>query len=374
MIIFIIALVNLIYCQDTETIIANSLGINNQNVISLPEVENAEKSEDTICPKTNENPCPCFINDKNCYNYEINKADLNEFKEFGKCSNGPCDLKNVDLQGKNSTTSFSLKYDVDLSGADLSCANLSGAVFKNANFSNANLKGTQFPQTSLENCNFQNAKLDFAKFNNAKIYKCDFRGASLLNTNFFQADLSGSDLSYTRMCETIFERANLAYTSFYNSVGSYTVGYGINAGDNLFTNFCCSIDKKGILNYQGCDQNNQSRNPTTSLSKCLKAVKCLYLDKNQIAKLAPEGLRLDIDPSSFTPSSDSTKEYCKKNKLRFPLPSDFGECDFDKTAREKIARSKQDQRLLEKPTAETLYKNTRAAEASEFRKTKGQIL
>jgi uncharacterized protein YjbI with pentapeptide repeats len=360
MIIFIIALVTLINSQDTETIMSNSLGINNQNVISLPEVENAEKSEDKICPKMNENPCPCFINDKNCYNYEINKADLNEFKEFGKCSNGPCDLKNVDLQGKNSTTSFSLKYDVDLSGADLSCANLSGAVFKNANFSNANLKGAQFPQTSLENCNFQNAKLDFAKFNNAKIFKCDFRGASLLNTNFFQADLSESDLSYTIICKTIFERANLAYTSFYNSVGSNTVGYGINAGDNLFTNFCCSIKRDGTLNYQGCDRDNSSRNPTTSLNKCLDAVESLDLDKNQIAKLAPEGLPANIGATSFI-----------SKKFQFPLPREFARCNFDITARDKIALSKQDQRLLEKPAPETLYKNTRAAEASEFRKTKG---
>jgi uncharacterized protein YjbI with pentapeptide repeats len=360
MLIILLALVNLIYCSNTDTVITNTLGINEKNMIALQEAENAEESFDKYCYENEQPPCKCFVDDANCYNYQINEDDLTKFKTTGKCVK--CNLKNVDLQGKNAPTSFYLKYDVDLSHADLSCANLSGAVFKNADFSHANLTGAQLPQVSLENCNFQNAILDFAKFNNAKIHKCDFRGASLKNTNFFMADLTESDLSYTKMCKTIFDRANLAYTSFFKSSGSYTVGYGINAGDKLFTNFCCSIKRDGTLNYQACDQNNSGYS-TTSLNKCLNTVENFNLTNDQLANLAPEGL-----PSNTGVSSFITKTF------QFPLPSEFARCNIDNVYAYELAQGKEDKRRLENPSAQTLYKNTRAAEDSIFRKTKGQIL
>ena len=362
MLIFLTLLVNLLYCSDTDTIIAHTKGINEEAIISAQPLNEEEKRQ-TWCNQNDLPPCQCFVNDQNCYNYQINDQDLNRFKTTGKCRG--CNLKNVDLQGKNASTSFFLKYDVDLSYADLSCANLSGSVFKNANFSHANLTGAQLPQVSLEDCNFQHAILDFAKFNNAKIHKCDFRGASLKNTNFFMADLTESDLSYTKMCKTILDRANLAYTSLYNSTGSYTVGYAINAGDKLFTNFCCSIKRDGTLNYQACDQHNNGY-MTTSLNECLNSVDRLNLTKDQLEKLAPDSPGLPIN--SFI------KGFITKKEFQFPLPQEFGECDLAQQFDYDVAQSKQDIRRLETPTAQTLYKNTRAAEDSIFRKTKGQIL
>jgi hypothetical protein len=301
------------------------------------------------------------VNDKNCYaRQNINNNDLNKFKITGKCIG--CNLRSVDLQGKNAPTSYHLKYDVDLSYADLSCANLSGAVFKNANFSHANLTGAQLPLVSLENCNFQHAILDFAKFNEARILKCDFKGATLKNTNFYMADLTESDLSYTKMCNTIFDRARLAYTSLYKSQGTYTVGYGINAGDNLFTNFCCSINREGNLNYQACDSKNSGYS-YTSMNECLKSVERLNLTSVQLQALAPK-----IPVNSFI------QGFITKNNWQFPLPRKFDECDLTSIYNYKLAENKQDVRRLETPTAQTLYKNTRAAEDSIFRKTKGQII
>jgi hypothetical protein len=305
-------LVNFIYCSDSENIIAKSQGINEENIIA-----NAEKPFDNYSEQDDQNPCPCFNDSKKCYELDnqYNIEHLEKFKETGECEN--CDLRNADLKGFNSATARHLEYSANLKGANLRCVDLSGSHFCGADFSNADLTGAQLPQVILENCNFKNAKLDFAKFNNAKILKCNFRGASLKNSNFFMADLTESDLSYTKLSNTIFDRANLAYTSFYQSSGSKTISFGITENDKRFTNFCCSIDEDGILNYEGCDKYNSSSSPTTSLNKCLNAVNSLELEQSMLEKLAPNGLPLSNSATGFiTP------------QLQFPLPVEFGICNF----------------------------------------------
>lgn len=361
MLILFIIFANLLFCSDINRIISNSLGIADKENISYADAQNREHEFEKWCHKHDSPPCPCFVNDKHCYKQQkINEVHLNKFKATGKCRG--CDLRNVDLQGKNAPTSFHLKYDADLSHADLRCANLSGAIFKNANFSHANLTGAQLAQVSLENCNFQNAILDFVHFNNARIHKCDFKGARLKNTNFMMADLTESDLSYTKMCNTIFDRANLAYTSLYKSEGDYTVGYAINAGDKLFTNFCCSINREGNLNHQACEQHNTGYS-STSLNECLNSVERLNLNKAQLNKLSP-----DLPLNSFV------QGFITRNKWQFPLPQEFGECDLAQLYDYQTAQNKLYERRREDPSAQTLYRNTRAAEDSVFRKTKGQIL
>lgn len=247
-------------------------------------------------------PCPCFIKDKlGCKEIPNPKHAMNFLKTgFGM----GYDLSRINLQGKNSPTDPNPLDKVNLRNAKLKCANISGAIFDGADFTGADLTGAQLPLCILKNCNFQYAILDHVNFNQASILNCDLRCSSLKHTNFHLAEARGSDFSYSNMCDTNFERTNLAYTSHYKSKGTYKIGYAKHPGDQLYTNFCCSIDRCGKLNHKACIGGYSD----TSEKVCIDTFKNSGFTSVEKIAMAP-----DI-PNGGTPSS-----FIHDNKYEFRI-------------------------------------------------------
>lgn len=113
--------------------------------------------------------------------------------------------------------------DIDLSGADLRCANLSGADLQRANLSGANfqrailnrafLVRTDLSHADLEYADLSRAALWSANLSQATLSNADLSGATLGDANLSGAKLEHADLSGVNLRHAILNGAKLAQTT-----------------------------------------------------------------------------------------------------------------------------------------------------------------
>jgi hypothetical protein len=105
--------------------------------------------------------------------------------------------------------------DIDLSGADFSCANLFRVSFANANLrrmnlSQADLGGSDFVYVDLDESKFRRADLKGADIFYSELPKIDLLDASLQTTIFRRVNLRGANFSGAFLFDTIFADVDLS--------------------------------------------------------------------------------------------------------------------------------------------------------------------
>ena len=84
------------------------------------------------------------------------------------------------------------KWPIDLSGADLWCADCTNALLRGANFADADVSMANFTGATLTGASFAGADIGGAIFTNANLAGADFTGA--VNTE--SADFTGASLRW----------------------------------------------------------------------------------------------------------------------------------------------------------------------------------
>ena len=83
---------------------------------------------------------------------------------------------------------------VDLSSADLYCADLRGADLSGVDLSSADLYCADLRDANLSDADLSGADLRDANLSGANLYGADLRGANLYDANLYDADLRGANL------------------------------------------------------------------------------------------------------------------------------------------------------------------------------------